>query len=750
MKQTDYYIHSEAELRKGIDDIANQLGLAVDGKFNFTVKAPIVDETLDKLAMLINFVIEAARRGLNQLADQNARLAELDRMKSVFLANVSHELRTPLTLILGPTEQLLADSSLKKSQKDHLSLIQRNARLLLKHVNDILDIAKLDSGRMELTCRETDIAELTRLTASNFDFLAAQKRIAYAVSAPATLIAEVDPEKLQRVLVNLLSNAFKFVPAGGEIQCRLSVFDGSFRLEVEDNGPGVKDELKAVIFERFRQGDAGPTRQFGGTGLGLAIVKDFVELHHGHVRVTDNPSGGACFVVEIPCRASIRQQPTSAPSISSELNEIAILGALDELSANAKPAAPISFPAASERPKLLVVEDNPEMNHFMAEIFADDYEVATALNGAEGLEATLRFRPDLIITDIMMPGMSGDEMIYEIRRRSGFADVPILVLTAKADDELLVRLLRESVQDYVVKPFTKAEVLARTKNLVTMSRTRKVLQQVLASQVKEVDVLAKEVVERKQELERALAIRDEFLSIASHELKTPITSLKLYLQLSRKLLSGPAADTQACLEKTQKSLDVSLRQVDFLTNLIEALLDVSRIQSGQLALTLGNVNVAELIEEVAGRFRQQLDAAAIPLSLDLDRQIQAYWDRYRIEQLLGNLLSNIIKYAPGKPATISVSRNGGFAKLVVEDSGPGIAREKQELIFERFERGTTAGAPAGLGLGLFISRCIVEAHQGEITLESALGHGTKFLLEIPLHPIVRQNAGGQPTLVLHH
>src|SRR5215813_13331021 len=220
-KQSDYYTRGEMTLRAGIDDIASQLGITVDGNFDFTVRALMADETLDKLAMLINFVIEAARRALTELKDRNARLAELDHVKSIFLANISHELRTPLALILGPTEKWLSSGDLTEEQHRDLDVVMRNARSLLKVVNDLLDVSKLEAGKLSPEYARVDLSKIVRLTCSLFEGIARERNVDYSVEVSPTLMAEVDPEMIQRVLLNLLSNAFKFGAAGGVLSCVL-------------------------------------------------------------------------------------------------------------------------------------------------------------------------------------------------------------------------------------------------------------------------------------------------------------------------------------------------------------------------------------------------------------------------------------------------------------------------------------------------------------------------------------------------
>ncbi len=410
-----------------------------------------------------------------------ARIRELDELKSQLFANVSHELRTPLALILGPADALLARGhNLTESQRRDVAVMRRNAATLLKHVNDLLDIAKMDAGKMTLSYAEVDLARLARKVAGHFEALAPQRRISFVVDAPEGVTAQVDVEKLERVMLNLLSNAFKFTPEGGRIKLSLrETPEGRALLSVQDSGPGIRPELRASIFERFRQAEGGTTRQFGGTGLGLSIVRDFVELHEGLVSVTDAPGGGALFLVEVPRRAPEGVRVRRLPAHQEEAleAEMTLRGTLEELTSLSRGHAEVEARSgveqgSDERPRVLVVEDNPELNRFLVETLRDDYRVITAFDGVEGLEKATTLAPDLILTDIMMPRMGGDALVAAVREEPALAQVPIIVLSAKADDALRLKLLNGGAQDYVVKPFSADEVLARVRNLVSLKRAR--------------------------------------------------------------------------------------------------------------------------------------------------------------------------------------------------------------------------------------------------------------------------------------
>ncbi len=673
-----------------------------------------------------------------ELEEVFTKTKELDKLKTQFFANVSHELRTPLALILGPTERVLNSAEIPGNLRQDLEVVARNARGLLKQVNDLLDAAKLEAGKMTPHYAEIDISELVRLITSNFETLAHDRNIQFTVSTPDTLPAQLDPEMLQRVILNLLSNAFKFVSDAGKIYFEAVRKNGHVLISIQDNGPGVPEPFREAVFERFRQLDGGDTRRFGGTGLGLAIVKEFVDLMKGKARVLDAPGGGALFQIELPQNAPAGVEVRRMEEIRVNAKEVSAQ-AIQELRVAPRPEDRVLAQDKGEKGQVLVVEDNPDMNKFVTSTLASHYQVASASDGVDGLEKATLLRPDLIVTDIMMPRMSGDQMVEEIRKKAEFNSVPIILLTARVDEDLKNRLLKKGVQDYVVKPFSTDELLARVKNLITVKRAKDVLEQGAVSQQKNLEALAREVTLRTQELERAVNARDEFLSIASHELKTPLASLKLQLQLTDRKVK-PETNEAPAPSEIARCFKMSLKQVDSLTILVDELLDISRIQAGKMNYKFEKLDLASLISDVISRHAEQLKSAKCTVTLDLERGIAGHWDKARIEQVLVNLVANAVKYAPG-PIHVNASRTDGNAVIVVKDSGPGIPLEKQAALFERFERGGASQSVGGLGLGLFISRRIVEGHYGAIKLESAPGQGSAFTVELPLNPQDVGNVG---------
>lgn len=396
------------------------------------------------------------------------QLKAFDQLKTRFFANVSHELRTPLTLILGPVRKQLdctqTDSKLRKA----LHVIERNAGLLLQRVNNLLDLSKLEANEMQAQYACVDLAKLARLVASHFEVVAEERDLSFNMEMPDTLFAEVDCEKIQRILLNLLSNAFKFTPNGGAIALTLGEINHKAVFTVQDSGAGVVPSQRKTIFERFRQGDCPVNQPLAGTGLGLSIVKEFVQLHQGAVSVGEASTGGASFRVELPLKAPQGTQLIStAPGKSPcEWGQQTV----EELKSYKRPrnAARVKF--RQNAPLILVVEDNPDMNNFLVETISTDYRVVTAFDGHEGYQKAIDLRPDLILTDMMMPHMSGEDLVRRIRKSPSLEDIPIVLLTAKADHHLHVKLLDEGVMAYLNKPFSATELMASVRRLILERR----------------------------------------------------------------------------------------------------------------------------------------------------------------------------------------------------------------------------------------------------------------------------------------
>lgn len=452
--------------------------LGADGELRYIVHR--VEDVTDHLRLqrsdeakqreVVSQALAAARasRELKQanaeLAELNHRLTELDTLKNQFFANVSHELRTPLTLILAPLEKLLEDVRDDDPQRRLLEVVDRNARLLLRQVNDLLDASRLETGRVGVDYAELDVADQVRQAAGFFESRAADLGIGFRVQADAEVRAEVDGEHLHRILLNVLTNAFKVTPEGGVVRCSVRLDPGAERavVEVADSGPGIPDDQRDVVFERFRQLDGGATRELPGTGLGLSIVRDLVHLLHGDVEVGTAPEGGALFRIALPVAA-----PPGTP-VGEYVRPPATEVVEVQRQAADGQASPVVRADDPTRPLVLVVEDNPDLNELVCRTLAEQYRVHAAFDGETGLAAARELRPRLIVCDVMMPRRSGEDLVRQLRAE-GAVSAPVLVMSARAEEGARVTMLQAGANDYLTKPFSLTELRVRADNLINSS-----------------------------------------------------------------------------------------------------------------------------------------------------------------------------------------------------------------------------------------------------------------------------------------
>jgi len=452
--------------------------------------------------------ITSKKKYEQEIARKNAELEKLveqirmlDEQKNRFFSNLSHELRTPLSLILGPVDEMLVSSEFSEHQHTNLASIRRNAVTLLRHVNELLDLAKIDAGKLQLAYERIDITGLVEEITAHFEAHAKQRRIHCAVLSPGPILLDADPEKIGHVVFNLVANAFNATPDGGRISCQVEIREGNrCLLTVSDTGPGIPPDMRQRIFERFQQGVEEHGEARAGSGLGLAIVKEFVELHGGTVTVGEAPASGAIFQIELPAvappQALVRKGPIREQSFSPELPSRGDV--------SHRPGHGLASDDRTDLPRVLVVEDNEEMLHLIARALSKEFSVECASNGKQGFARMLASPPDLVITDLMLPGMSGEKLIRRMRDEAALTQIPVLVLSARADEELRMTLLATLVQDYVTKPFFIPELLSRVRNLVMTRRARLALQDELKTHNADLVQLARELISGRRAIQRSL------------------------------------------------------------------------------------------------------------------------------------------------------------------------------------------------------------------------------------------------------
>ncbi len=429
----------------------------------------------------------AAARSYEAERERAQALAELDRAKTTFFSNVSHEFRTPLTLMLGPIEDLLRrpEGALAREERDTLNLLHRNALRLLKLVNTLLDFSRLEAGRVEVAFEPVDLTRMTADLASTFR--AAIERAGVRLVVDCGDIGEpvyVDASMWEKIVLNLLSNAFKFT-LDGEIRVTLARRDAErvVRLQVTDTGMGIPPADLPHVFDRFRRVERARSRTYEGSGIGLALVRELVQLHGGSVDVASTEGVGTTFTVDIPLGAMhlpaerIRAERSGA---DHERASTAIGAApfvdeaerwLPEETAPREPAATTTDGAeiGGTRARVLVVDDNADMRAYVGGLLAPYYEVDVAANGVEALARLRRSRPDLVLSDIMMPKLDGYGLVQALRSDPDMSAIPVILLSARAGEESTLEGLASGADDYLVKPFAARELLARVRAHLKLS-----------------------------------------------------------------------------------------------------------------------------------------------------------------------------------------------------------------------------------------------------------------------------------------
>ena len=411
-----------------------------------------------------------------ELKRLNEEVLELTHSRLVFFTNISHELRTPLTLIADPVEMLLEDSGIKGKSRELLKMVQRNALALQQLVSNILDFRKIQNGKMELKLYRFDIVKTLTMWVGDFQLTAERKQIKLHLDVDDLkgsheMIA--DQEKISRIVFNLLSNALKYTPAGGEIFVSLKDEGANLRLDVKDTGKGISQDEADKIFERFFQAKGAAS----GTGIGLALVKSFVELHHGEARVESEPGKGSDFIVVIPREQEGDSQVihndvdivdnsvnASAPEGKNVIDESVLQYIDDGDRSRGKVQQLVS--ENTNRPTVLVIDDNTDIRQYERTLLQDEYIVLEAADGKEGLAVALKEVPDLVICDVMMPVMDGLEFTKRLKTNTATSHIPVIMLTAKNLEEHRAEGYEHGADSYITKPFHSKVLLARIENLL--------------------------------------------------------------------------------------------------------------------------------------------------------------------------------------------------------------------------------------------------------------------------------------------
>jgi signal transduction histidine kinase/AmiR/NasT family two-component response regulator len=439
----------------------------------------VLDDAYRSFLALVASQIGTAIAGTQALEAARARaeaLAELDRTKTTFFNNVSHELRTPLTLMLGPAEEALASPERALSGED-LSTVYRNTLRLLKLVNTLLDFSRMEAGRAEACYQPTDLAAITRDHASAFRSAVEKAGLELHVDCP-TLPEPiyVDPEMWEKVVLNLISNAFKFT-FEGSIGISLVWRGASVELRVRDSGIGMESSELERVFDRFHRVERARSRTQEGSGIGLSLVREIVNMHGGTIRAESTPGEGTTFIVELPTgrahlpsdriRSERRLEPSGAAAVPYVQEALSWLPRERESTPDLEAEA-----EARTDVRILVADDNADMRAYITRLLGARWSVDAVTDGVAAVEAARQFRPDVVITDVMMPRLDGFQVLEALRADPETQNIPVVLLSARAGEEARIDGLKSGADDYLVKPFSARELVARVEAQIVRSKVR--------------------------------------------------------------------------------------------------------------------------------------------------------------------------------------------------------------------------------------------------------------------------------------
>ena len=455
----------------------------------------------DLLATQISTTVTNAR-AYEEERRRAESLAELDRAKTAFFSNVSHEFRTPLTLLLGPVADVLAEldnTPASQAQRENLEIAYRNGLRLQKLVNTLLDFSRIEAGRVQASYEATDLAAMTAELASNFRSACERAGIDLVVDCPdLEEPVYVDPDMWEKIVLNLVSNAFKFT-FSGRIEVSLRKTAEHVVLTVRDTGVGISAAELPKIFERFHRVEVSRGRTQEGSGIGLALVRELVKLHRGTVSVESEPGAGSVFTVSLPrgkdhlpqerinaARVMTSTALGAAPFVSEALRWLP--HSAPDSSVNAA-SAPQREHAGEKRCHILLVDDNADMREYVSRLLADRYDIIAVADGQAAWNAIEQSVPDLVLSDVMMPVLDGFELLRRIRANPQTREIPVVLLSARAGEEARIEGLQASADDYIVKPFSARELLATVDAHLKTVNIRRESQQALARQNKRLALL---------------------------------------------------------------------------------------------------------------------------------------------------------------------------------------------------------------------------------------------------------------------
>ncbi len=719
--------------------LANQTAMALRNAASYER----VTELADSLETRVGERTQELQRTQAELRQSNEKLRELDRVKTQFFADASHELRTPLTLVLGPLEELGRKATeLTPASRRLVELARANAATLLVLTDTLLDISRLDSGQMQPSLRSEPVRPLVESTTEPFLWLAEQRGVALRTKVDEVGPVHCDRAMLAKILGNLLANALKFT-SSGSVEIGAAQRGEQIQFTVADTGPGIPAEELALIFDRYRQVSTAANSSFAGSGIGLALVRELSEAQGGSVSVASEVGSGTTFTVALPA-AGAADAGTVAPSSASA--ELRALAAASRTHIGEAPPAR----AADGRESILVVDDNAEMLDFVRQVLSADYRVRAVADANQALAALRSAAFDLVISDVMMPGPDGIALCHTLKEDAELARVPLILLTARASIDSKLSGLAAGADDYITKPFHPEELIARAAALLRTRRIEGELRQSheqLARAYQDLRAAQAQLIHSEK-----MAALGTLVAGVAHEINNPVSFIHSSIDLISASIEELRETLETRLDDANGSAD-GLREWSGDGERFDTLL-----QNAQICKE-GAQRAARIVQDLRAFSRPDTDGrqptdihASLEQSLRLLQgelkgrvSIQRDYGELpmvvcnagQIAQVFLNLLANALQAIPDKgKVTLHTSRTGDDVEVEIRDDGSGMAADTVDKIFDPFF--TTKEVGKGTGLGLSIVRSLVDAHGGEIRVDSALGKGTTFTVVLPTNGVTHE------------
>lgn len=702
-------------------EYAGQAGLSIEVVFLSLALA-------DKINIMRREKDAAEKRAQESQRQAIENLHRADQLKDEFLAITSHELRTPLYGIIGIAETIRDGiaGEVSNDMKKQLSMIIHSGKRLTFLVDEILDLSKLKYDSLTLDLKKVDLNNIIEIVLAISKTQIVNKPVEIVKNIPQSLPYVIaDENRIQQILHNLIDNAIKYTDEGKII---ISVYetDSEVAIQVTDTGRGISKEEIKHIFEPFQQGESSELRHFDGVGIGLNVAKNLIDLHNGTIDVTSTIGIGSIFTVTLPVYDEAELKDEVAVTMSRSFDEN--MGNRFEKTQLQQ----FNSKRNKKNATILVVDDEiVNLQVLMNQLTLNDYDVLTATSGLDVLTIVEENEIDLIILDIMMPGMSGYDVCRKLRETYSLMELPVLMLTAKNQLRDKMLSFKAGANDYLVKPCNRQELLARVKTLVQAKQLNEELIQLNLH-------LEDKVLERTSELKianenlRTMADqRRQLLANIAHELGTPLTLIHNYIQSLQQGL------IQINDEHYMKLVN---DKINLLNRLIDDLFDLSRLESKEMSLNLKQFRIDEWTAQLLKKCHfateqgnRTFSSNTVPIEL---KNFIGHFDEERMDQLFSNLISNAINNTKEENGEISIDVKiieNCELMIAVSDNGYGIHQEDLPYIFERFYRKKTSNYDQfGTGLGLAIVKRIVDNHKGNITVNSILGYGTTFYVTLPI------------------